>query len=290
MGASFDETGGSVNGAPNENYNIQESNRYRFNSKTVIQEVTNQIASKFGLRVGTDPINDHIVYISDETIPSWTDYELDPSSSIIQFRNREDWEKVSKAKGFVHNGKVFLNIDRMGIDTAMHEILHIVSACIKFSTNPELRQKYYNALDSITEFYRTKNRPAYTSILRSYNGSSRNSDFKEELFIHYLTNKFSDNFRKQFGNQRFTDDIEGEISAILDDMFETNLPEDINLSKLANTRVNDFMLVFKSKLFDEDADAMMNKALLSEKIKTIKRILIDNSFKEDKGSKIIYDC
>ena len=50
------------------------------------------------------------------------------------------------------------------------------------------------------------------------------------------------------------------------------------------------MLVFKSKLFDEDADAMMNRALLSEKLKTIKRILIDNSFKEDKGSKIIYDC
>ena len=70
MGASFDETGGSVNGTLNENYNIQESNRYRFNSKTVIQEVTNQIASKFGLRVGTDPINDHIIYINDETIPS----------------------------------------------------------------------------------------------------------------------------------------------------------------------------------------------------------------------------
>ena len=50
------------------------------------------------------------------------------------------------------------------------------------------------------------------------------------------------------------------------------------------------MLVFKSKLFDEDADEMMNKAFLSEKLKTIKRILINNSFKEDKGSKIIYDC
>lgn len=290
MGASFDETGGAVNGTLNENYNIQESNRYRFNSRTVIQEVTYQIAKRFGLNVGTNPKEDHIVYINDETIPSWTDYELDPDSSIIQFRNREDWEKVSRAKGFVHNGKVFLNTDRMGIDTAMHEILHVVSACMKFSTNPELRQKYYNALDSITEFYKTKNRPAYTSILRAYNGSSRNSDFKEELFIHYLTNKFSDNFRKRFGNQRFTDDIEGEISDILNDIFETNLPEDINLSKLANTRVNDFMLVFKSKLFDEDANTMMNKALLSEKIKTIKRVLIDNSFKEDKGSKIIYDC
>ena len=290
MGASFDETGGSINGTPNENYNIQESNRYRFNSKTVIQEVTNQIASKFGLRVGTDPINDHIVYISDETIPSWTDYELDPDSSIIQFRNREDWEKVSKAKGFVHNGKVFLNTDRMGIDTAIHEILHIVSACMKFSDNLLNRKRYYTALNEITEFYRTKNRPVYSSILRSYNGNSKNSDFKEELFIHYLTNRFSDNFRKRFGNQRFTDDIEGEISKILDDIFETNLPEDINLSKIANTRINDFMLVFKSKLFDEDADEMMNKALLSEKIKTIKRVLIDNSFKEDRGSKIIYDC
>ena len=178
----------------------------------------------------------------------------------------------------------------MGVDTAMHEILHIVSACMKFNNNSELRQKYYNAIESITEFYRTKNRPAYTSILKSYNGNSKNSDFKEELLVHYLTNRFSDNFRKQFGNQRFTDDIEGDISTILNEIFKIDLPEDVNLSKAANTRVNDFMLVFKSKLFDEDANAMMNKALLSEKIKTIKRVLIDNSFKEDKGSKIIYDC
>ena len=234
--------------------------------------------------------DDHIIYINDKTIPRWTDYNLDPNSSIIQFRNREDWERTSRAKGFVHNGKVFLNTDRMGVDTAMHEILHVVSACMKFNENSELRKKYYNALESITEFYRTKNRPIYTSILRSYNGNSKNSDFKEELFIHYLTNRFSDNFRKQFGNQRFTDDIEGEISTILNNIFETNLPEDVNLSKVANTSINDFMLVFKSKLFDEDANEMMNKALLSEKLKTIKRILINNSFKEDANNKIIYDC
>lgn len=290
MGASFDETGGSISGTPNENYNIQESNRYRFNSKTVIQEVTYQIANRFGLKVGTNPREDHIIYINDETIPSWTDYNLDPNSSIIQFRNREDWEKTSRAKGFVHNGKVFLNTDRMGVDTAMHEILHIVSACMKFNDNSELRQKYYNAIESITEFYKTKNRPVYTSILRSYNGNSKNSDFKEELFVHYLTNRFSDNFRKQFGNQRFTDDIEGDISTILNEIFKIDLPEDVNLSKAANTSINNFMLVFKSKLFDEDADEMMNKAFLSEKLKTIKRILINNSFKEDANNKIIYDC
>ena len=148
MGASFDETGGSISGIPNENYNIQKSNRYRFNSKTVIREVTNQIADRFGLKVGTNPREDHIVYINDETIPSWTDYNLDPNSSIIQFRNREDWEKTSRAKGFVHNGKVFLNTDRMGVDTAMHEILHVVSACMKFNNNSELRKKYYNAIIS----------------------------------------------------------------------------------------------------------------------------------------------
>ena len=290
MGASFDETGGSISGTPNENYNIQESNRYRFNSKTVIQEVTYQIANRFGLKVGTNPREDHIIYINDKTIPSWTDYNLDPNSSIIQFRNREDWERTSRAKGFVHNGKVFLNTDRMGVDTAMHEILHVVSACMKFNENSELRKKYYNALESITEFYRTKNRPIYTSILRSYNGNSKNSDFKEELFIHYLTNRFSDNFRKQFGNQRFTDDIEGDISTILNEIFKVDLPEDVNLSNAANTSVNDFMLVFKSKLFDEDANEMMNRALLSEKLKTIKRILIHNSFKEDENNKIIYDC
>ena len=81
-----------------------------------------------------------------------------------------------------------------------------------------------------------------------------------------------------------------DLQMTLKAIFKIDLPEDVNLSNAANTSVNDFILVFKSKLFDEDADEMMNKAFLSERLKTIKRILVNNSFKEDANNKIIYDC
>ena len=66
--------------------------------------------------------------------------------------------------------------------------------------------------------------------------------------------------------------------------------EDINIKKLGDTRLSDFLQAFNSKLFDTDGNNLLANMKLDQELKTIKRILIKNSEDPTKNSKIEYNC
>lgn len=164
--------------------------------------------------------------------------------------------------------------------------MHLVLGGMRF--NPETADSYYKAIQEAYEFYRTQDKVTYNNILKSFGYVS--TDFKEELLVKYFSDKFSKAFLNRFTPTKLSKDLKQDIISIINDMFETDLDADIDTKKLANTKLSDFITVFKSKRIDVDSNDVLIKPMLkSEELKTIKRILIENG-KLDKNSKIVYNC
>ena len=278
--------GGGTTTAYDGNYNLE--HQYYYNSKTVTQEVINTLSAKLGLKVGSDESADVIV-LKDGMLPNtWGEYQEDPSKFAITFKNWDDYYKTKRAAGFIHNGKVYINMNNVKPDTAMHEILHLFCAGLKFNKDNAVKDLYYNTMNEVVEYYRTKQIGRYKELISAYGGNT--ADFKEELLIDYMTSIFSSKFKKNFGTQKFTSDIKSEVINIINQIFETDLKEEIDLKKLGNTHIGDFIVAFSSKLVDNDTNDLTSNIILSQKLKTIKQILMDNAEKADKKSKIIYNC
>lgn len=278
--------GGGTTTAYDGNYNLE--HQYYYNSKTVTQEVINTLSAKLGLKVGNDESAD-IILLQDGMLPNtWGEYQENPDKYTITFKNWDDYYKTKRAAGFIHNGKVFINMNNVKPDTAMHEILHLFCAGLKFSKDEATKDLYYNTMNDVVEYYRTQQVGRYKELIAAYGGNT--ADFKEELLIEYMTSLFSSKFRKAFGTQKFTADIKSEVINIINEIFGTELKEDINLKKLGNTSIGDFVVAFSSKLIDNDSNDLTMNIVMSQKLKTIKQILMDNAEKSDKKSKIIYNC
>ena len=132
-------------------------------------------------------------------------------------------------------------------------------------------------------------RKEYLDMLEQYDGDY-GSDFKEELLVKLMSDQFTHAFRSIFGAQKWVDDIKEEILNTINQIFATNVSEDINIKKLGDTRLSDFLQTFNSKLFDTDGNNLLANMQLDQELKTIKRILIKNSEDPTKNSKIEYNC
>lgn len=285
MSESFKEFG-STTTEQSENYNSETEINYRVDSKVVAREILSVLSSQFNLRIGDNIEDSDIVTIKSSEIPSWEAYLENKDASKIQFKNYDDYLRVIGSTGFVHNGKIWINLDNVRNDTVFHEIMHLVLGGMRF--NPETADSYYKAIQEAYEFYRTQDKVTYNNILKSFGYVS--TDFKEELLVKYFSDKFSKAFLNRFTPTKLSKDLKQDIISIINDMFETDLDADIDTKKLANTRLSDFITVFKSKRIDVDSNDVLIKPMLkSEELKTIKRILIENG-KLDKNSKIVYNC
>ena len=285
MSESFEQFG-STTTEQVETYNSPTEIVYRVDSKVVAQEVLSVLANQFNLKVGDNVEDSDIITIRSSDIPSWDAYLEDKESSKLQFRNYDDYLRVVSSTGFVHNGKIWINLDNLRNDTVFHEIMHLILGGMRF--NPETADSYYKAIQEAYEFYRDQDITTYNSILKSFGNVS--TDFKEELLVKYFSDKFSKSFLNRFSPTKLSKNLTEDIIGIINDIFETDLDTEIDTKKLANTKLSDFITVFKSKRVDTDNNDTLIKPLIkSEELKTIKRILIENG-KLGKNSKIVYNC
>lgn len=79
------------------------------------------------------------------------------------------------AKAFIHNGEIYINVDRYSPDSFVHEMMHLLVGSMRFS-NPEMYQQLINQVENFE---------LYPDLLRRYEGKTRN-DVKEEILITQL--------------------------------------------------------------------------------------------------------
>jgi len=250
---------------------------FGYNSREVIFAVTDSLIDKFGLQ-------DRVIKITNEDIRK----SITGESSDFEFSFRE-LNRIKNAKAFVHNGNIYINTDRITGDTLIHELMHIICASAKFNSDESVKTKYYKMLQEAMR-YVNSNPTLKAKMNRLYQGDYA-SDFKEECLIHILSENFATTFKSRFGKMQFTDDISSYVKTILNELLETSIPNDnIDDTSLGNTGIGDLMMLFSSKLLDKENNQISSaNVILSQQLKTLKRILIEAGY-NGKNSYIKYNC
>lgn len=255
--------------------------QYSFTSKEVVLAVTDSLIQRFG-------ISDKVQYVSRANLKEAWERRNDPTYDGIAIKDVKEYLRLKNAKAFLNGGKVYLNLEKMDNATVLHELMHLICAGMKFSDNENVRQTYYKLIKEANE-YAKKNPKFYINMKQAYS-EERASDFKEEVLIEILTDKFKNDFRKSFGGLRFSTNIREYVNSVINNVFETELPVDAKESKVGNTTVNDLTLMFKSGLIDIGSNSIASVNIgLSHKLKTLKRILIQAG-ENGKANYIKYDC
>lgn len=102
--------------------------------------------------------------------------------------NSDEWRGVIPdghlVNAFIHNGQIYINLDRGSVDAPIHEMFHMFVGSLRF-TNPNF---YQNLVDSVQTL------PNYQLLAQRYSGRTRN-DINEEILVtetsKYLTGQSS---------------------------------------------------------------------------------------------------
>ena len=255
---------------------------HSYNSKEVIAAMNQALISKLG-------IEDQVSMISKADIKeAWTKNNNGEEAELI-IRNKAEYDRLLNAKGFIHNGKIYIVGENMSNDTVLHEALHLVFANMKFSKDPNVRSRYYEMLNNAIRIAK-KNPEAFRQLQSRY-ATDVASDFKEEVLVHMISDTFTSKFKERFGGYRVSSDISSFVIENLNDLLETDIPVDIDPAKLGNTKLSDIVLLFNGKSLAYDENPLIKTTVeLSQFLKTMKRKLIEASKDPSKKNNIEYNC
>lgn len=233
-------------------------------------------------------IKDKVQYITNEDIKEAWERRNDPSYDGIAIKDVKEYLRIKNSKAFLNGGKVYLNLGKINNTTALHELMHLICMGMKFNNDENVRKIYYQLIKDANEFAKT-NPTFYRNMQQAYS-EERGSDFKEEVLIEILTDKFTTDFRKGFGGLQFSVDINEYVTNVINEIFDTQIPVSNDASKIGNTKLNNIALMFKSGLMDINKNSINSVNIeLSQKLKTLKRILIQAG-ETGKANYIKYDC
>ena len=108
-----------------ENFNAKED--YTASSTTVLNGLIEEIKNLYGKNVSIDTVNKEDI----DTL----------------FKGRDDLKLLKEASGFIIDGVIYLNSDKVKLDTPLHEIMHLIAASMKFNDDPRIVHSYYELLD-----------------------------------------------------------------------------------------------------------------------------------------------
>ena len=227
-------------------------------------------------------------------IKTITDSELEAMHETgdgeIQFNGNRDWTMTQQAKAFIYNGSIYINVDKGGIESPIHEYMHIICSVMKYDS--KYSDKYYEWINTVWS------NPMYSGlrnqIMKKYEATGENgvyyiksgSDLKEELFVEVMSDRFRNTFSRAWDakNPTHKAEILGTVVDILNSVLETEIPKDVDASKLGNTSIQTVLRMFNSPLFSqENANFVETIIPLNQRLATIKKLLINNGA-------IDYDC
>lgn len=185
------------------------------------------------------------------------------SGSDVWLLSDEDWDDVfmgydyldenrdflRKQKSFIYNGKLYINVNNASFGDMVHEWAHIILAQLKWSDNPQTRDKYYEIVAKVVDH------PRFNDIAQNYpwaNGSDLQEEVLVNLFQMYLQNKVftEDNILKELNmlsSKGFVDSYDGLIE-LVEQTFVINVNRDMSLE---DATLSDIVQLFGSGFYDQ---------------------------------------
>lgn len=185
------------------------------------------------------------------------------SGSEVKLLSDEDWDDafmghdyldenrdfLRKQKSFIYNGELYINIDNASFGDMVHEWAHIILAQMKWSSDPQIRDKYYEIVSKVVDH------PRFNDIAQNYpwaNGSDLQEEVLVNLFQMYLQNKVftEDNILKELGmlsSKNFVDSYDGLIE-LVEQTFIINVDQNISLE---DATLSDMVQLFGSGFYDQ---------------------------------------
>lgn len=212
----------------------------------------------------------------------------------IKFANENDFAVTKEANAFVYNGTIYINSGKAKIDHPIHEFLHIIMAAMKYSTDPNVRTKYFQMLNEVVN--NPNNSERYQELQKQYSGR-RDSDIKEELLAEVLSNGFATTFMNEWdelanqtnGMLKQSDVVDFTIN-FLNSVFGSEISSDIDALTLGNSSIRDLLSLFGTVLNTTDKVSISEMILPTDQlVREIKTALINST---DSNNQITFskDC
>lgn len=250
---------------------ILSDNTFAASSKQIISTMAEHLSEILG---------PHVILTNNEELGNmW----LSKSGPIV-FSGEEDYLKTSNANAFIYNGNIYINTDKNFVDAPMHEFLHVLLAVMKYSGDDNMRRKYYLLLNEIVNMEDEEVNRRYEELKELY-GKRRDSDIKEELLVEYIANRFASEFEKSYDkfvkddkNYEVTkSDIEDFTKKALDEIFDTQIPKDLDSVTLGNTNIRTLISIFGNNVKNIGKNGIFTSILPQEiEIREIKAALFNN--------------
>lgn len=184
---------------------------------------------------------------------------------------------LPKDRGFIHNGEVYLNIDKFSdsgnaLTVGIHEISHLIIAALKARPqDSDSRNQLYEMLKAI------HNDPEYESIAKCYSDRI-GSDLDEEVLCNKIEKILSNNINNtsQVDIALYNGRI---IFNKLKEIFP-NLGDKTPISELINTNLEQAIEKYAYSLFQVGNSISTDYILSSQRLAALKKRLYDSQ-KED---------
>lgn len=150
---------------------------------------------------------------------------------------------IRSANGFVRNGEIYINIDRAGDDTVIHEFGHLYLADAKIHN----REKYYALLDKVRQTALWANMKSWKAYANKIG-----SDFDEEV----LATMIGDYYKSEFGIDYEYTDLVKEALSLVDggfiDLINSEILPDLGDTFITNYALSQKTATLKSKLVSDN--------------------------------------
>lgn len=150
---------------------------------------------------------------------------------------------IRSANGFVRNGEIYINVDRAGDDTVIHEFGHLYLADAKIHN----REKYYALLDKVRQTALWANMKSWKAYANKIG-----SDFDEEV----LATMIGDYYKSEFVTDYEYTNLVKEALSLVDggfiDLINSEILPDLGDTFITNYALSQKTATLKSKLVSDN--------------------------------------
>ena len=183
-------------------------------------------------------------------------------------------DNVSKVRGFIHEGNIYINLDKASSAEPLHEMAHIILESIK-ANDYDLYQTIINSV---------KTHPYYDKIAENYPGRTPD-DLDEEVFVTVFGEKYRgeklNDYNKVWYNENeniFTNiwnHMKNLFASIFDNKSILNIPNE----QLAMMSLDELMTTFGDNLMEGKFTHVLNfeTSTVQRKVTNLKSDLLSNS-------------
>ena len=207
---------------------------------------------------------------------SWFDVNFDKDPLALE------------SPAFIHDGKVYIKRqDKISGNSIAHEFAHVVLAALRFSSNDEYKQFYYNVIGNINISEAIKELELDGDTLEKYQRMRTGIDLKEEIFAKYLEKWMLNRISSStIGN--FLMDSQDKIKDVINLVFGTDISKINDLLTFTNAPLSDAINAFGSSLFNTNWAGITSSDFLitAQKVASLKKFLTERYEKQ----KLIEKC